>query len=150
MTIQDFATRYRLHTRLDDDQTTIIPGKYGHIFEYDDDVLGVIIMPQPHLKLPPPNKPQPPVKKPKYWSHQRRVFEQAAFTITQDADYEGSATFDPSNPAQAKIAIRSAGIKYRKILSESDRLRRSQRMTAINKSKWSSSPRLPAARKPAR
>src|SRR6516165_5415545 len=103
MTIQDFATKYRLHTRLDDDQTTIVPGKYGHIFDYDDDSLGVLIMP----------------KKPRlyYWGFRRTAFLQAGFTVTQNGDHEGAATFDPQNPAQAKLAIKSAGIKPRRIPS---------------------------------
>ena len=124
MTIQDFATRYRLHTRLDDDQTTIVPGKYGHIFDYDDDSLGVLIMP----------------KKPRlyYWGFRRTAFLQAGFTVTQNGDHEGAATFDPQNPAHAKLAIRSAGIKVKKTLSESDRALRSNRMRELNRIKWSS------------
>ena len=123
MTIQDFATRYRLHTRLDDDQTTIVPGKYGHIFEYDDNVLGVMIMLQPRLKFPPFGQPQPPIKKPQYWGFQRRAFLHAGFTITQDGSYEGCATFDPQNPSQAKIAIKSAGVKSRRIPSPIEQIR---------------------------
>jgi hypothetical protein len=150
VTIQEFAANYRLHTRLDDDQTTIIPGRYGHIFEWDNQILGVMIMLQPQLKFPPPDQPQPPIKKPQYWNYQRRAFQHAGFTITQDGSYEGSATFDPSNPLQAKIAIRSARIKTKRILSEPDRLRLSQRMQAFNKTKPSPSTGLPAARKHAK
>ena len=123
MTIQDFAAKYRLHTRLDDDQTTIIRGKFGHIFDYDDNVLGVMIMLQPRLKFPPPGQPQPPIKKPNYWGFRRSAFLHAGFTITQDGSYEGCATFDPQNPAQAKIAIKAAGIKSRRIPSPTEQIR---------------------------
>ena len=45
--IQQFADEHRLRTRVDEDRTKVIPGKLGHLFEYDDDLLGVMVMPDP-------------------------------------------------------------------------------------------------------
>jgi len=46
-TLTRFATQHRLRTRVDDDLTTIIPGKVGHIYEFDDKLLGVTVIPDP-------------------------------------------------------------------------------------------------------
>ena len=35
----------RLRARVDADSTLIIPGKLGHIYQYDDHSLAVIVMP---------------------------------------------------------------------------------------------------------
>ena len=42
--LKKFARQYRLKVRLDEDTTHIIPGKMGHIYEYADDLLGVMVM----------------------------------------------------------------------------------------------------------
>ena len=46
--IENAAEAHRLRTRLDpDDGTKIIPGRLGHIYEHDEGVLGVMVMPNP-------------------------------------------------------------------------------------------------------
>lgn len=105
--IREFADNHRLKTRIDDDLTKIIPGKCGHLFEYDDDLLGVMVMPN----LPRRN----------YWGYVRASLIQAGFQLVQDGDGEGSATFNPADPKQVKLAIRAAGIKRRRILSPENR-----------------------------
>jgi len=43
MTITDFATQHRLKTKHDKgDETTIIPGKAGQLYEYSDEEFAVM------------------------------------------------------------------------------------------------------------
>ena len=42
VTIQEFADKYRLRTRIDSDTTKVIFGKYGQIYEWGEGLLGVI------------------------------------------------------------------------------------------------------------
>ena len=40
-----FASTERLKTRVDADGTYIIPGKFGNIYQYDEDRLAVMVIP---------------------------------------------------------------------------------------------------------
>ena len=102
--IQRFATKHRLKTRIDDDLTKIIGGKVGHIYEYDDEHLGVIVIPEP--------------PRPAYWSHTRKTLIAAGFEVVQNGEGEGCAIFDPNNPEQVKLAIKAAKVKRRRVMSE--------------------------------
>lgn len=113
--VQSFADRHRLKTRVStEDGARIIPGKVGHVFEWDDGVFGVLIMPKPPRK--------------QYWGFARRELLAAGFEIQQDGDGEGSATFDPSNPQQAKAAIRAAKVLRTRAFSPEhlEKLKRTQ------------------------
>ena len=101
--IEKFADLNRLKTRVDEDGTTIIPGKIGHIYEYDGETLGVMIMPNPPRK--------------QYWGVSRTVFLANKFTILQNGDGEGAAQFDPNNRVQVKLAIKAAKIKRKRLMS---------------------------------
>lgn len=119
MTIQTFADKHRLRTRIDTDGTKIIPGRVGHIYEYDDDLLGVMVMPDP-----------PRVQ---YWGFARRNLKAVGCTVVQNGDGEGAATFDPENKQQAKLAIKVARIKRKRIMSEAqlDQLRRARESSPL-------------------
>lgn len=117
--IQQFADNHRLHTRIDEDGTKIIPGKMGHIYEYDDERLGVIVVP----KLP----------RVQYWGFAKRALLPLGFEIVQDGDGEGAAAFDPSNSAQVKAAIRAAKIKRKRNLSPEDSARRAERARSLSR-----------------
>lgn len=78
--------------RSHDDDTDNIVGKYGEIYEYDDDSLGVMLIPEPPRRG--------------LWVRSRKWFENLGMTITQNGDQEGAAIFDPADPHQAKAAIR--------------------------------------------
>lgn len=104
MTVKQFAQIHRLKTRLDEDGTDIIPGKVGHIYEYDRTTLGVMVMPKP-------------ARGAKWWGNRGRKLQALGFEIQQDGDTEGSATFDPDNSAQVVGALRVAGIKRRRVMS---------------------------------
>ena len=103
MNIKELAESHRFKTRVDSDLTTIIPGKVGHIYEYDDDLMGVMVMPDPPRK--------------QYWGFTKRTLVDAGLTLVQDGDGEGAATFNPSNESQVKAAKRAAGIRSRRIPS---------------------------------
>ncbi len=109
--IHRFADRYRLKTRVCvEDGTTIVPGSVGHIYEYDNHLLGVMVMPDPPRK--------------RYWGCVRAALLEAGFTLVLDGDGEGAAVFDPENEQQARLAIRVAGIKRRRRLSPEQRKQR--------------------------
>ena|SRR5437870_4490581 len=105
MDLEEFATLHGLRVKQDLDGTAIIPGKgHSHLYEYDDEVLGVLIMPVP------PRSSQS-------WTRIRASFEAAGMAIRQNGDAEGAATFDPSNRDQVRLALRYAGIKKRRVAS---------------------------------
>jgi hypothetical protein len=45
--VECFADKYRLKTRISEDGTKIIPGRYGQIYEYSPHLLGVLVTPHP-------------------------------------------------------------------------------------------------------
>ena len=100
--LQDFSARERLKTRIDADGTLIVPGKLGHLYEYDDQHLGAIVIPS--------------IPRKQYWSVTRTRLVRLGFEVVQDGDCEGAAYFDPSNPEQAKAAIRAAGVRRKRRL----------------------------------
>src|SRR5215471_271485 len=76
--IENFAQQHRLKIRRDECGDPIIPGKYGHIFEWSDTRLGVIYMPD--------GEQSPNIRN---WNKRRRKLIAAGCKITQDADGEG-------------------------------------------------------------
>lgn len=114
MTIRNFAEQYNLKLQRDpNDGTDIIPGREGqsHIFEYDDQLLGVLILPYVH-------NPDATAHR---WKAARAAFTAAGMVIRQNGDCEGTASFDPANPEQAKLAMRYARIKPKRRLSPEHR-----------------------------
>jgi hypothetical protein len=97
MNVQQFVKRYNLILRTDSDGTKVIRGKYGHIYEYDEGVLGILIMPRPSRRA--------------YWSHCRKAMASAGATVRQNGDAEGAITFNPANPVLVRLAIKYAGVK---------------------------------------
>jgi hypothetical protein len=110
--LNKFALKYRFNIKHDPgDGTDIIHGSEGnsHIFQYGDDLLGVMIMPDTDTAH--------------RWNSARSAFVAAGMTICQDGDCEGTATFDSENAEQGKLAIRYAKIKRKRAVSETQRLR---------------------------
>ena len=101
MNIKKFAENNMLNARQDECGEMVIPGRRGQIFDYGNRLAGVIVS-----------------STPKKWGNSRRAFEASGFTIRQDGDFEGSATFDPLNSAQVRLAVKCAGIKHRRLMSE--------------------------------
>jgi hypothetical protein len=48
------------------------------------------------------------------WVNARRKLEAVGCTILQDGDQEGAATFNPENPAQARLVLRLVGCKRKR------------------------------------
>jgi hypothetical protein len=81
--LQRFALRERLKTRIDPaDGTLIAPGKLGNIYQHDHCSLAVMVL--------------PPIPRRRYWRMTRNKLVGLGFTVVQDGDGEGAATFDPS------------------------------------------------------
>ena len=119
MTISEFAEQYRVKTRKDSCDESIIPGKPRktkwvedacHIYENGDEQFGLCLMnPLPY-----------PETKAKYSNAKKRLLA-AGFIQGQDGDSEGTFLFNPANAVQAKLAIREAGIKIRRKISPEQR-----------------------------
>ena len=105
MNIQAFANRYRLRLKRHEAGEPIISGKLGHIYEHGESTLGLMFMPD----------------RPRLWPNARRKLDAAGFVIWQDGDEEGSALFDPTNTAQARLALRVVGIKRKRSLTPEQR-----------------------------
>jgi len=111
--IQVFADRHRLKTRFDA-ETRFIPGKLGQIYEYGAGRLAVTVMPiTPRKNL---------------WGRTRNRLKKLGFVVVQDGDYEGTATFDPSDRDQSRAAIKAAGISRKRRLSPSQINRQLERL----------------------
>ena len=102
MSARSFAEPHRLRVRRDDDGAAIIPGKYGHLWEFDDNTLALTL-----LDLTP-----------KKWGNRRRACLGAGMEIHQDGEDEGTLLFDPADDDQLALAVKVCGIKRRRILSE--------------------------------
>jgi hypothetical protein len=105
MTLEAFIKKNRLRRKRDDDDTTIVPGKNGHIFDYGDGRLGVLIMPK--------------AVHPRIWNKARAAFEKLGMTVTLDCDGEGITTFNPESAEQCQAAIKHAGISARRVATPS-------------------------------
>jgi hypothetical protein len=116
MTIKDFANQHRLKLqRYPSDETDIIPGREGssHIFEYGADLLAAMVLPYT-------NPDQATAHR---WRTALLAFRAAGMVIRQDGDCEGTATFDPANPAQVKLAIKYAKVRPKRQISDAQRER---------------------------
>jgi len=74
----------------------------GYIYEYDSTHFGLIFMPrQPYL-----------------WKNLSGKLAAAGFQIQQNGDWEGSATFDPTQGKQALLAIKAIGATKKRRVSQ--------------------------------
>lgn len=99
MTLLDwFALRYRLRVRRDECFRKHIRGRRGEIYQDDMKRLRVML-----LDLTP-----------KMWGHRRNACLRTGMELIQDGDGEGSLSFDPRDPVQARAAIKAAHVKRRR------------------------------------
>jgi len=121
MQLKEFADQYRLRVRRSrqDDTDTII-GKHGEVYDFDEDKLAVMIMPDPPRRG--------------LWVRSRAKFLALGMTIVQNGDQEGAATFDPTNQEQALAAIQEIRAKRVQKLSPDRRanLRVAGQSTRLN------------------
>ncbi len=106
MDIQEFANRYHLRVKRHEDGEPIISGKLGHIYEHDESTLGLMFMPD----------------RPRLWPNARRKLEAVDFVIWQNGDEEGSAFFDPTDKAEARLALKVVGAKQKRSLTPEQRI----------------------------
>ena len=92
--IQKFAERHRLKVRRNKgDDTEVIAGKFGHLYEYAKGLLGLCFMPgrnTAHL-----------------WESRKRACLVGGMTLLQNGDAEGCLSFDPTDAEQSKLAIKA-------------------------------------------
>ena len=100
--LPELAEAHRLKVRRDDDGQRIIPGRYGHLWEFDHGMLAVTL-----LDLTP-----------RQWTHRKRACIAAGMELHQDGEDEGTLIFDPGDAAHLAMAVKVAGIKKRRIMSE--------------------------------
>ena len=106
MDLRNFGKKYHLKLRrCPDDGTEIIPGNKGksHVFEFDDGILAVMIMPE--------------TGNAHAWSAARAAFTKTGMKVEQNGDGEGTATFDPANRKQVRVALQYAGVRRGRKLS---------------------------------
>jgi hypothetical protein len=101
--IADFAKQHRLRARRDVDGTVVITGRHGHIYQHDNGVFSVLVMPSKW--------------RPRYWNSVKRQLVASGFDIRQDCDAEGAATFAPGDAMQAMVAMKAAGVRPIRIKS---------------------------------
>jgi hypothetical protein len=113
--VKKFAAQRRVKVRRDSCDEAIIPGKprkmkraedRSHIFE-DGDKLGLCLL----------------LTSVRAYNHAQHRLLAAGFTQSQDGDTEGTFLFDADDAAQAKVAIREAGIVYRRVVTDEQRAR---------------------------
>jgi hypothetical protein len=104
-----FAAKYNLRVQCDECNDPIILGKHGHLYEYSPTEVGLMI-------LPLGGNPRP-----RLWNSTREKCIAAGMTLRQNGDAEGALSFDPANQGQAKLAIRVAGARPKRQLSNERR-----------------------------
>jgi hypothetical protein len=107
-TLKAFVAKNRLKLRKDIDETSIVLGRTGQIYEHSDGVLGVMFMPAS-------------AKTADKWCNRRRAGVAAGMTVHQDGDREGTLHFSGANKAGGKLAIQIAGCKKKRFLSATQR-----------------------------
>jgi hypothetical protein len=110
MSIIDFAQKYKLKLRRDpEDGTDIIPGTQdqSHLYEWGDTELGVMFI-----------TAATNAARPFFWRKYRDSGIAAGMRLIQDGDAEGCLGFDPTRPEQVKIALKLAGVKRRRQISQ--------------------------------
>jgi hypothetical protein len=123
MTIEHFAEKYHARTRTEDGET-FIPGTQwdaehsttnGHqVYEYGDGRLALLLMFPVDAEAHEIGGSGKSAK----WVHARKKLIEAGLTIKQNGDAEGVALFNPEDKAQAKLALKMAGVRTRQLSPE--------------------------------
>ena len=79
-----------LKANRDEDGSPIVKGKVGHLYQHNDEMLGLIFMPGSVRS----------------WAFARKKLEAAGCTILLDCEGEGSALFSPESEAQVALAVK--------------------------------------------
>ncbi len=102
-TIITFAEKNRLRVRRDECGDPIVVGKLGQLYQHDDGLVGLVLMCL--------NGDDPKLDN-TLRARMRKALREG-LELHQCGDYESTFVFDCENRAQARLAIRLAGIKRR-------------------------------------
>jgi hypothetical protein len=112
MLLENFAVEHHLTTRRDScGEPLIVPGNprrsedISHIYEHSDGVLGLVLL----------------YDTPLLWKNAKKRLLGLGFTVHQDGETEGILLFDPKNAVQVQAAIKIAGLKHKRQISETRR-----------------------------
>lgn len=100
MTIKEFATKHKVHIKLDEVGDAVVIARNGEIYDYGKGRFGVMFMLDSVGK----------------WNNRRKECEKAGMRCIQDGETEGTLLFDPEDRDQAKTAIRLVGARARREL----------------------------------
>lgn len=107
MHIKQFAERHRLKLVRDkSDDTPVIIGKGGQIYEYSEAELGVMFI--------------TPVSKPTrthFWRKMSAQCVASGMSMRQCGDAEGTLSFDALNPEHFRLAMKLAGVRPKRLAS---------------------------------
>ena len=99
MTITDFATQHRLKTKHDKgDDTTIIPGKAGQLYEYSDEEFAV-------MYFLPATKPA----RPRVWNRMRELCAAAGMVLRQNGDSRGCPQLKSGESRASQAGYQAGG-----------------------------------------
>jgi hypothetical protein len=117
--IKEFAEKHRVRTRRDSCGEEIVTGSrkpkdmpprvayHCHVYDHGDGTrFGLLLL----------------LNTKQQWTHAKKQLVAAGFTIKQNADTEGTALFNPEDPAQVRLAFKLARINPRRVMSEAQRL----------------------------
>lgn len=108
MTIEEFASLYRLRRRKDSCGEQIIPGKLGHIFDHGAGKFGIVL-----------EDTSSGPSRARVLLSRRRAALKAGFSLTQQGDCESVLLFDPFDTAQARKAIRLVRARKKRLVQSS-------------------------------
>jgi hypothetical protein len=111
--LERFAGEHKLRVEVSpDDAGGIIDGRNGQIYEYSVTELAVSFTPGLDN-----NSKGVGSWCPKKWGNIRRAAVAAGMILRQNGDSEGSISFDPWNREQARLAIKIAKVRPKRVLS---------------------------------
>ena len=132
MLISEFAQAHRLAVRRDGCGDSIIvgtavrrPEDESTIFERSiDGRLGLNLM----------------LDSARHWNSTKRRLIDAGLVLLTDGECEGSFSFDPNDPVQARLAIREARVRRRKVFSPQTLKKMTARANQMNAERWGQKP----------
>ena len=103
-TLTLFAQRNRLKLKRDETDDLIIPGRIGHLYEYDGALIGLMLID--------PNNGNPRLNN-TLRSRTRKALREG-LELRQQGDCESSFVFDAENRQHARLAVRLIGCKRKR------------------------------------
>lgn len=100
-TLSTFADRHRLRITSDGNRSQLIPGRVGHIYDWEDGVRLALMITVDSVTR-------------RLWEARRRRCEAAGMERIQYGDTDGTLLFDAANPAQGRVALRAIGAVRRR------------------------------------